>query len=33
MTLPLRWLVAQMITGIVLWRLTASHPVVAATPA
>ena len=26
-------IVSQVITGIVLWRLTASHPVVAATPA
>jgi hypothetical protein len=25
-------IVSQVITGIVLWRLTASHPVVAATP-
>ena len=26
-------IVSQVITGIVLWRLTASHPVVVATPA
>jgi hypothetical protein len=26
-------IVSQVITGIVLWRLTSSHPVVAATPA